>query len=159
LQEKVMPIDAINNTRKRNLVDSVESLDSFTMLRKALDVSGLATVLSATGPYTFFAPNDDAFRKLPLGTLDDWLKPENKEELVSVLKYHVLPGQASAADVGTMARPRMMQGQSTVITKEGDKIRIDGANLIGVDIASSNGVIHMIDTVIQPIEPAFKHCT
>jgi uncharacterized surface protein with fasciclin (FAS1) repeats len=151
-----MTIHPIDNTQKRNLVDSVESLGSFTLLRKALDTSGLATMLSASGPYTFFAPNDEAFRKLPLGTLDDWLKPENRAELVSVLKYHVLPGQASAADVGTMARPRMMQGQSAVITKEGDKIRIDGANLIGLDIASSNGVIHMIDTVIQPIEPASK---
>jgi uncharacterized surface protein with fasciclin (FAS1) repeats len=152
-----MNIHAIDNTPKRNLVDSVESLGSFTMLRKALDVSGLTIMLSASGPYTFFAPNDEAFRKLPLGTLEDWLKPENRAELVSVLKYHVLPGQASAADVGTMARPRMMQGQSAVITKEGDKIRIDGANLIGLDIASSNGVIHMIDTVIQPIEPASRH--
>jgi uncharacterized surface protein with fasciclin (FAS1) repeats len=152
-----MNTHAIHNTPKRNLVDSVESLGSFTMLRKALDASGLTTILSAMGPYTFFAPNDEAFRKLPFGTLEDWLKPENKDELVSVLKYHVLPGQASAADIGTMARPRMMQGQSAVVTKEGDKIRIDGANLIGPDIASSNGVIHMIDAVIQPIEPASNH--
>jgi uncharacterized surface protein with fasciclin (FAS1) repeats len=152
-----MNTHAINNTQKRNLVDSVESLDSFTMLSKALDASGLTPVLSTSGPYTFFAPNDEAFRKLPLGTLEDWLKPENKDELISVLKYHVLPGRASAADVGTMSRPKMIQGQSAVVTKEGDKIRIDGANLIGLDIASSNGVIHMIDAVIQPIEPATKH--
>lgn len=141
----------------RNLVDSVDSLGSFTVLRKALDVAGLTNVLSGSGPYTIFAPNDAAFGKLPNGTLEDWLKPENKAELVSVLKYHVLPGRASAADVGTMSHPRMMQGQSAAITMEGNKIRIDGANLIGVDIASSNGVIHMIDAVIQPIEPATKH--
>lgn len=146
-----------NHTPNRNLVDSVESFGSFTVLRKALDASGLTGMLSSSGPYTLFAPNDEAFGKLPRGTVEDWLKPENKSELVSVLKYHVLPGHASAADVGTMSHPKMMQGQSTAITKEGDKIRIDGANLIGVDIASSNGVIHMIDTVIQPIEPATKH--
>lgn len=146
-----------NPTPNRNLVDSVDSFGSFTVLRKALDAAGLAGVLSDSGPYTLFAPNDDAFGKLPRGTIEDWLKPENKSELVSVLKYHVLPGRASAADVGTMSHPKMMQGQSAVITKEGDKIRIDGANLIGVDIASSNGVIHMIDAVILPIEPATKH--
>lgn len=146
-----------NNTPARNLVESVDALGSFTMLRKALDVAELTNVLRTSGPYTFFAPNDEAFGKLPRGTLENWLRPENKAELVSVLKYHVLPGQASSADVGTMSHPKMMQGQSAAITKEDNKIRIDGANLIGVDIASSNGVIHMIDAVIQPIEPATKH--
>lgn len=143
-----------NYVPNRNLVDAMDSFGSFTALCKALDAAELSTILSASGPYTFFAPNDEAFSKLPSGMLEEWLKPENKAELVAVLKYHVLPGRASSADVGTMSRPRMMQGQSAVITKEGDKIRIDGANLIGLDIASSNGVIHMIDAVIQPIEPA-----
>ncbi|GGA13679.1 hypothetical protein GCM10011408_38960 [Dyella caseinilytica] len=114
-------------------------------------------MLSASGPYTLFAPNDTAFAKLPKGTVDDWLKPENRDELLSVLKYHIFLGLASSADVGTMSRPKMLQGQSAIITKEGDKIRIDGSNLIGMDIASSNGVIHMIDTVMQPIEPSVKH--
>jgi uncharacterized surface protein with fasciclin (FAS1) repeats len=154
LTGKIMTFYVDNSPPNRNLIDSVESLGTFTLLRKALDAAGLMDELSASGPYTFFAPDDRAFGKLPKGTLEDWLKPENKAELVSVLKYHVLPGLASAADVGTMSRPQMMQGQSAVITKEGDKIRIDGANLIAVDIASNNGVIHIIDSVIQPIEPA-----
>jgi uncharacterized surface protein with fasciclin (FAS1) repeats len=152
-----MNIHVNNRPPNRNLIDSVQSLGSFTLLRKALEAAELTAVLSDSGPYTIFAPNDKAFGKLPRGTFEDWLKPENKAELISVLKYHVLPGLASAADVGTMSRPKMMQGQSAVITKEGDKIRIDGANLIGVDIASSNGVIHIIDSVIQPIEPATQH--
>jgi uncharacterized surface protein with fasciclin (FAS1) repeats len=152
-----MNIHVNNSIPNRNLMDSVDSLGSFTLFRKALDAAGLTVMLSASGPYTIFAPNDKAFGKLPIGTFDAWLKPENKAELISVLKYHVFPGQASAADVGTMSHPKMLQGQSAVITKEGDKIRIDGANLIGVDFASSNGVIHMIDTVMQPIEPATKH--
>lgn len=140
-----------------NLVDSVDSLGSFAVLRKALDVTGLTVMLSASGPYTLFAPNDKAFAKLPKGTVEGWLRPENRTELLSVLKYHIFPGLASSADVGTMSHPKMLQGQSAAITKEGDKIRIDGANLIGVDIVSSNGVIHMIDTVMQPIEPPVKH--
>ena len=114
-------------------------------------------MLSASGPYTLFAPNDKAFAKLPKGTIEGWLRPENRDELLSVLKYHIFPGLASSADVGTMSHPKMLQGQSAVISMEGDKIRIDGSNLIGVDIVSTNGLIHIIDTVMQPIEPATMH--
>jgi uncharacterized surface protein with fasciclin (FAS1) repeats len=114
-------------------------------------------MLSASGPYILFAPNDRSFAKLPKGTVEGWLRPENRNELLSVLKYHIFPGLASSAEVGTMAHPKMLQGQSAVINMEGDKIRIDGSNLIGVDIVSINGVIHIIDTVIQPIEPAVRH--
>lgn len=152
-----MSIHVNNHAPNDNLVDSVDSLGSFVILRKALDVAGLSAMLSDVGPYTLFAPNDRAFAKLPKGTVEDWLRPENHDELLAVLKYHIFPGLASSADVGTMSHPRMLQGQSAVITKEGDKIRIDGANLIGVDIVSSNGVIHMIDTVMQPIEPSTWH--
>ncbi|GLQ50535.1 fasciclin domain-containing protein [Dyella flava] len=146
-----------NHVPNDNLIDSVDALGSFAVLRKVLDAAGLSVMLSASGPYTLFAPNDRAFAKLPKGTVEDWLRPESRDELLSVLKYHIFPGFASSADVGTMSHPRMLQGQSAVITKEGDKIRIDGANLIGVDIVSSNGVIHMIDTVMQPIEPSTRH--
>jgi uncharacterized surface protein with fasciclin (FAS1) repeats len=141
----------------KNLIDTAAANGSFHKLGKALEAAELTNVLKDSGPYTFFAPTDAAFDRLPTGTLENWLKPENKAELVSVLKYHVLPGRASAADVGTMSHPKMMQGQSAAITKEGNKIRIDGANLISVDIASSNGVLHMIDAVIQPMAPATKH--
>lgn len=146
-----------NHIPTYNLIDSIDSLGSFVVLREALDVAGLSAMLSDTGPYTLFAPNDRAFAKLPMGTVEDWLRQENRSELLSLLKYHIFPGLASSADVGTMSRPKMLQGQSAIITKEGDKIRIDGANLIGVDIVSSNGVIHMIDTVMQPIEPSTRH--
>lgn len=146
-----------NHTPNVNLVDSVDALGSFLVLRKALDAAGLSVMLSASGPYTLFAPNDRAFAKLPKGTVEAWLRPENRDELLSVLKYHIFPGLASSADVGTMSHPKMLQGQSAAVTMEGNKIRIDGANLIGVDIASSNGIIHMIDTVMQPIEPSTLH--
>lgn len=146
-----------NHTPTVNLVDSMASLGSFVVLRRALDVAGLSVMLSASGPYTLFAPNDKAFAKLPKGTIEGWLRPENRDELLSVLKYHIFPGLASSADVGTMSHPKMLQGQSAVINMEGDKIRIDGSKLIGVDIVSTNGLIHIIDTVMQPIEPVTMH--
>jgi uncharacterized surface protein with fasciclin (FAS1) repeats len=147
----------VSQISAKNLIDTAEANGSLHQLGKALEAAELTNVFKGSGPYTFFAPTDAAFDKLPKGTLENWLKPENKAELTAVLKYHVLPGRASAADIGTMSNPKMMQGQSAAITKEGDKIRIDGANLIGIDIASSNGVIHMIDAVIQPVERATKH--
>lgn len=147
----------VNGVPSRNLMESVESVGCLTLLCKALDVAGLTLMLSVSGPYTIFAPNDAAFRKLSKGTFQAWLEPENRAELLCVLRYHILARYASAADVGTMSRPKMLQGQSAFVTKEGDKIRIDDANLIRMDIASSNGVIHMIDTVMQPIEAATKY--
>ncbi|RDS79662.1 fasciclin domain-containing protein [Dyella monticola] len=144
-------ITQVNNHKSHyTLVDLIDSSGPFTILRRALDIAGLSVMLSASGPYTLFAPNDRAFAKLPKGTVEHWLRAENRSDLLSVLKYHIFPGLASSADVGTMSHPKMLQGQATFITKEGDRIRIDGSNLIGVDMVSSNGVIHMIDTVMQP---------
>lgn len=147
----------VNNVRTGNLIDSAAANGSFKTLCKALDAADLTQVLKGAGPYTIFAPTDEAFGKLPQGTLDNWLKPENKAELISVLKYHILPGRASAADVGTFSHPKMMQGLSTHIAKDGDRVTIDGAHLVSADIASSNGVIHAIDAVIQPPKAALKH--
>lgn len=152
-----MNIHINSHAQNSNLVDSMESFGSFAVLRKALDTAGLTVMLSASGPYTLFAPNDQAFAKLPKWTVEDWLLPENRDELLSVLKYHIFLGFASSADVSTMSRPKMLQGQSAIVTKEGDKIRIDGSNLISVDVMCRNGVIHMIDTVMQPIDPSKKH--
>lgn len=147
----------VSNIRAANLIDAAADNGSFKTLCKALDAAELTQVLKGSGPYTVFAPTDEAFDKLPKGTLENWLKPENKGELVSVLKYHVLPGRASAADVGTLSHPRMMQGQSTHIAKDEGRLTIDGANLVGAEIASRNGVIHMIDAVIQPAKSAIRH--
>lgn len=143
--------------RSSNLIDSVIANGSFKTLCKALDAAELSHVLKGTGPYTLFAPTDEAFGKLPAGTLDGWLKPENRSELISVLKYHVLPGRTSVADMGTLSNPRMMQGTSTRIEKDHDRLSIDGAHLVGAEIVSSNGVVHAIDTVIQPRQSDTKH--
>src|SRR5579859_5456211 len=112
-----------------NLVDTASAHGNFTTFRKALDAAELTHVLQGDGPYTVFAPTDEAFGKLPNGTLENWLKPQNKTELISVLKYHVLRGKASAADVGTMSHPKMLQGQSADIKTDQGQIHIDGARL------------------------------
>jgi uncharacterized surface protein with fasciclin (FAS1) repeats len=134
----------------RNIVDTAAAKGSFHTLGKALDAAELTNVLKGTGPYTVFAPTDAAFEKLPKGTLENWLKPENKAELISVLKYHVLPGRTSAADVEKLTAPKMMQGQTASVRVEGNKLSIGGANVTERDISSSNGVIHVIDAVIVP---------
>ncbi|WP_445147028.1 fasciclin domain-containing protein [Dyella sp. Tek66A03] len=134
----------------KNLIDTVASNDSFQTLGKALEAAELTHVLKGSGPYTVFAPTNAAFEKLPMGTLENWLKPENKAELISVLKYHVLPGRTSAVEVEKLTAPTMMQGQAASVRKDGDKLSIGGANITQRDIASSNGVIHAIDTVIVP---------
>lgn len=134
----------------KNLVDTAAANGSFHTLGRALDAAGLSHVLKGAGPYTVFAPTDDAFNKLPLGKLENWLKPENKAELISVLKYHVLPGRTSAVEVEKLSEPTMMQGQTAKVRKDGDRLSIGGAKIIERDIASSNGVIHAIDMVIVP---------
>ncbi|WP_243048198.1 fasciclin domain-containing protein [Dyella sp. RRB7] len=132
----------------QNQIETAAAKASFHTLGKVLDAAELTGVLKGTGPYTVFAPTDAAFEKLPNGTLESWLKPENKTELISVLKYHALPGRSSAADVGKLAAPKMMQGQTAPIRKEGNKLSIAGANITERDITSSNGIIHVIDAVI-----------
>nr|WP_199044708.1 fasciclin domain-containing protein [Dyella sp. ASV24] len=140
----------VSRAGNKNLVDTVAANGSFHTLGKALEAAELTHVFKGTGPYTIFAPTDAAFEKLPKDTLSNWLKPENKAELTSVLKYHVLPGRASAADVEKLTTPKMMQGQTATVTKDGDKLRIGGATLTQTDITSSNGIIHAIDTVNVP---------
>lgn len=134
----------------KNIVDTAASNGSFHTLGKAIDAADLAGLLKSSGPFTFFAPTDAAFAKLPKGTLDNWLRPENKVELASVLKYHVLPGRASAIDVEKLTAPTMMQGQKATIKKDGDALSIAGAQITQRDIVSGNGVIHAIDSVIVP---------
>jgi uncharacterized surface protein with fasciclin (FAS1) repeats len=140
----------VSSVGTKNLVDTAAANGSFHTLGKALEAAELTNVLKGTGPYTVFAPTDAAFEKLPKDTLSNWLKPENKAELISVLKYHVLPGRASAADVEKLTAPKMMQGQTAAVSKDGDKLRIGSATITKSDITSSNGIIHAIDTVNVP---------
>jgi len=139
-----------NSSSKSNLVDTAAGQGNFTIFGKALNAAGLAQTLKADGPYTVFAPTDAAFQKLPNGKLEQWLKPENKAELVSIINYHVSPGRILAADVGKLNETKTVQGQSAKIKMTGDKVTIDGANVTLTDIPSSNGVIHAIDAVLLP---------
>lgn len=139
-----------SSTTNKNLVDTVASQGSFKTFGRALQAAGLAETLKSTGPYTVFAPTDAAFDKLPAGKLDNWLKPENKAELISVLKYHVTPGRVLAADVGKLSQTKTEQGETAKIRMSGDRVTINDANVTLTDIASSNGVIHPIDTVLVP---------
>lgn len=134
----------------KDIVDTAVAAGSFGTLAKALTAAGLVETLKGKGPFTVFAPTDAAFAKLPAGTLDNLLKPENMAQLTKVLTYHVVPGSVKAADVVKLTEAKTVQGQSVKISVKGGKVTVDGANVTATDIAASNGVIHVIDSVILP---------
>lgn len=122
----------------------------FSTLVAAVKAAGLVEVLSGEGPYTVFAPTNAAFAKLPAGTVENLLKPENKDQLVAVLTYHVVPGKVMAADVVDLTSATTAQGSSMSIAASAEGVMVDGANVVMTDVAASNGVIHVIDAVILP---------
>ncbi|BDU16658.1 fasciclin domain-containing protein [Lysobacter auxotrophicus] len=143
-------MSTMTNNNTKNLVDTAAANGSFKTFGKAIERAGMSETLRGDGPFTVFAPTDAAFEKLPSGKLDNLFKPENKEELVSLLNYHVVSGRKSVADVGKWEAARTVNGQSAPITLANDKVSIDGAQVTSADIASSNGVIHGIDKVNIP---------
>jgi uncharacterized surface protein with fasciclin (FAS1) repeats len=132
--------------------DTVDTLVAghFDTLVTAVKAAGLVDTLKGPGPFTLFAPTDDAFAKLPAGTLDDLLKPENKAKLQDILKYHVIAGKYMAADVTKMESAPTVLGQTVVIESEGGTVIVNGARVLKTDIITSNGVIHVIDSVMLP---------
>ena len=135
---------------KMDIVDTAVKAGSFNTLVAAIQAAGLAETLKGEGPFTVFAPTDDAFAKLPAGTLDDLLKPENKDKLAAILTYHVVSGKVMAKDVMTMKEAKTVNGQSVMVSMEADTVMIDNAKVVNADIECTNGVIHVIDTVILP---------
>jgi uncharacterized surface protein with fasciclin (FAS1) repeats len=133
-----------------DIVDTAVAAGSFTTLAKALAAADLVATLKAPGPFTVFAPTDDAFAKLPAGTLDDLLKPENKAKLRRVLTYHVVPGKVMAADVVKVSSARAVSGDTLSIAVNGGTVMVDQARVVKTDIGASNGVIHVIDAVMLP---------
>jgi uncharacterized surface protein with fasciclin (FAS1) repeats len=134
----------------KDIVDTAVEAGSFQTLVAAVEAAGLVETLKGDGPFTVFAPTDDAFAKLPAGTVEDLLKPENRDQLVAVLTYHVLPGKVMSADIaGQTLSPTTVQG-STVTIDATSGVTIDGATVTAADIETTNGVIHVIDTVILP---------
>jgi len=134
----------------RDVVDTAIAAGSFKTLAKALDAAGLVTTLKGGGPFTVFAPTDEAFAKLPDGTLDTLLKPENKEKLRRILTYHVVAGKVMASDVVKLQSARAVSGDTITVTVEDGVVHVDNATVTSADVLASNGVIHVIDSVILP---------
>ena len=135
---------------KQDIVGIAASNDDFSTLVAAVKAAGLVETLQGDGPYTVFAPTNEAFAKLPAGTVESLLKPENKDQLIAILTYHVVPGAVSAADVVKLDSAATVQGQNVSISASDAGVTVDNATVLATDIEASNGVIHVIDTVILP---------
>jgi uncharacterized surface protein with fasciclin (FAS1) repeats len=133
----------------KDIVDTAVSAGSFTTLVAAVQAAGLVDTLKGEGPFTVFAPTDEAFAALPAGTVEDLLKPENKDKLVSILTYHVVSGKVMSTDLTEGMMAPTVQGGEVTITLDGGA-KVNGANVTTADIEASNGVIHVIDTVLIP---------
>lgn len=133
----------------KDIVDTAVAAGNFTTLAAALEAAGLVETLKGEGPFTVFAPTDAAFAALPAGTVEDLLKPENKDKLVAILTYHVVAGKVMSTDLTEGMMAKTVQGGEATITLEGGP-KVDGAVISTADIAASNGVIHVIDSVIMP---------
>ena len=133
----------------KDIVAVASSAGSFNTLVAAVKAAGLAETLQGAGPFTVFAPTDEAFAKLPAGTVESLLKPENKQKLIAILTLHVVPGKVMAADVKTM-KVKSVNGQELSLNVGNGKVTVNGANVVSADVAASNGVIHVIDSVILP---------
>ncbi|MES2846012.1 MAG: fasciclin domain-containing protein [Pseudomonadota bacterium] len=133
----------------KDIVDTAVGAGTFTTLVAAVEAAGLVETLKGPGPFTVFAPTDAAFAALPAGTVEDLLKPENKDKLVAVLTYHVVPGKVMSTDLSEGLKAATVQGGEVTITLDGGA-KVNGATISTADIEASNGVIHVIDAVILP---------
>jgi uncharacterized surface protein with fasciclin (FAS1) repeats len=138
------------SNNKKDIVDTAIDAGSFDTLVAALEAADLVSTLKGDGPFTVFAPTDQAFAKLPPGTLADLLQPENKSKLQSILTYHVVPSQVMAADVVTLTEAKTVNGSSLMVKADKGKVMVDNAQVIKTDIICSNGIIHVIDAVVMP---------
>lgn len=136
----------------KDIVDTAVAAGSFGTLVAAVQAAGLVDALKGEGPFTVFAPTDEAFAALPAGTVENLLKPENKEQLANILTYHVLPGKVMSGDIAGKALNVEMLNGGTAKVDATSGVKIDAANVVTADIETSNGVIHVIDAVILPSE-------
>lgn len=134
----------------KDIVETASAAGSFSTLVAAVQAAGLTETLEGEGPFTVFAPTDEAFAKLPDGTVEMLLKPENKDKLVAILTYHVVPGKVTSAEVAGMTSAKTVNGEEITIKAADGKVMVDDATVVKVDIPASNGVIHVIDAVIMP---------
>lgn len=133
----------------KDIVDTAAGAGSFDTLVAAVQAAGLVDTLKGEGPFTVFAPTDEAFAALPEGTVETLLKPENKDQLTAILTYHVVPGKVMSGDLSNNMMAKTAQGGEVTIMTEGG-VTVNGANVVSADVMASNGVIHVIDQVIIP---------
>ena len=133
-----------------NIVDTAVAAGSFKTLAAALKAADLVPTLTGAGPFTVFAPTDDAFAKLPAGTVENLLKPENKDKLRRILTYHVVAGKVLASDVVKLQSAKAVSGDTITVKAHDRTVHVDNAQVVKTDIIASNGVIHVIDAVILP---------
>ena len=138
------------DAQKKDIVDTAVAAGSFKTLAKALQAADLVGTLKGKGPFTVFAPTDEAFAKLPPGALDDLLKPENKAKLRRVLTYHVVSGSVPSSDAAKLKSAKTVSGDAITIKAADGSVMVDNARVVKADIAASNGVIHVIDSVMLP---------
>ena len=134
----------------QDIVDTAVSAGSFNTLVAAVKAAGLVDTLKGPGPFTVFAPTDEAFAKLPAGTVEELLKPENKSKLVAILTYHVVPGKVMAKDVLKLHEAKTVNGQELAVNAQMGSVMVNNAKVVKTDILCTNGVIHVIDTVVLP---------
>jgi uncharacterized surface protein with fasciclin (FAS1) repeats len=145
-----LPLAAGHHDEPQDIVDTAVSAGSFETLIAAVQAAGLVDALKADGPLTVFAPTDEAFAKLPAGTVESLLEPQNIEQLQAILTLHVVSGQVMAAGVSDGLEAASLNGQTLNFTVNENGVRVGGANIVTTDVAASNGVIHVIDTVLIP---------
>ena len=143
-----MPASA--GSAHRDIVDTAIAAGTFNTLAKALQAAGLADTLKGKGPFTVFAPTEEAFGKLPAGTVESLLKPENKEKLKAILLYHVVSGDVNATQVVKLSSAKTINGQDVQVTVNDGTVLVNDAKVVKADVLASNGVIHVIDTVLLP---------
>lgn len=149
LMTGALALGVVSPASAADIVDTAVAAN-FQTLVAALKAASLVETLRGPGPFTVFAPTDEAFAKLPAGTLQDLLKPENKAKLQSILTYHVVPGRVLARDVVKLDWAKTVEGDNITIKTANGKVMVDNANVVKSDIQASNGVIHVIDSVIMP---------
>ncbi|HTQ38150.1 MAG TPA: fasciclin domain-containing protein [Pirellulales bacterium] len=142
----------LDSTKKLDVVDTAAEAGSFKTLTSLLKEAELVETLKGTGPFTVFAPTDEAFAKLPKGAVESLLNPQNREKLIAILKYHVVPGTVMAADIAKMKIAKTINGESLSIKTQENTVMVNNAKVTKPDIACTNGVIHVIDTVLMPKE-------
>ena len=141
---------ASHHEMKKDIVDVAAENGSFTTLVAAVKAAGLVDTLKGDGPFTVFAPTDEAFAALPEGTVEMLLKPENKDKLVAILTYHVVPGKIMAAEVMKLSSAETVQGEAVMVAIDDGNVMINTAKVVIPDVKASNGVIHVIDAVLLP---------